>query len=136
MSDAADIRRARHPIVPALAAAVPIRAARLCEDPRGLKGIFDPTELEPLAATIFEVGEALLFRVPGKSAAGFNALSEIIARLAFSPGGVKTFGMHFQYEPGKWLEGKHGVPIAEAAEDEEIEIKKVVGKWLIERKVP
>lgn len=76
--------------------------------------MFDQEQLTKLADRLWEVGEALIHRIPGKTADGFNALAEIIARLAFCPGGVKTFGMHFEYEIGKWREGKHGVPIPDA----------------------
>jgi hypothetical protein len=37
-----------------------------------------------------------LYRVPGESAKAFNALARGIAALSFAPGGVTTFGMHFE----------------------------------------
>ena len=46
-----------------------------------------------------EVGEAVLYRIEGKTAKGFNALARAIAVLSFVPGGIEIFGM-------KW-ESKH-----------------------------
>jgi hypothetical protein len=42
--------------------------------------------------------EFVLFRSPkkGESAQAFNALAEAIAILSFVPGGVRTFGRHFE----------------------------------------
>ncbi len=99
---------AHHPIVSALACAVPLWAHRLCETTP--EHVFDKEALNKLAERLWVAGEAILFKVPGKSADGFNALAETIARLAFCPGGVRCYGMWFKYEIGKWVEGKHGVP--------------------------
>lgn len=129
-----ELRRQNHPLPTALSAAVPLRAMRLCEHPLGLAGVFDKREMEALQDRIGEAGEAILYRVPGKSADGFNALAEAIARLAFSPGGVRCFGLHFEYEIGKWFEGKHGVPERDAPASPESEVKRVVSKFRVVRR--
>lgn len=43
-------------------------------------------------------GDDLLFKSKqkGKTAKGFNVLVDSLARMAFFPGGVKIFGMHFE----------------------------------------
>lgn len=119
---ATELRQAQHPIVGMLAMAVPLWAVDLCKMP--IEAIFEAKLLEALQERIGNAGEAILYRVPGKSADGFNALAETIARLAFCPGGVRTMGMHFEYKActmkgrdviSHWREGKHGVPIAPAA---------------------
>ena len=114
-----------HPIVYGMAAAVPIWAMQLSGEP--LTEILAARHLERVLDVMMEVGEALLFRVPGKSAPGFNALAEGIARLAYCQGGVRCFGMHFEYEPGKWAEGKHGVPIDPVASTGKQEAHSVAG---------
>jgi hypothetical protein len=43
--------------------------------------------------------EAVLYRVKGESARAFNALARLIAAMAFVPGGVRVFGMHFDATP-------------------------------------
>lgn len=96
-----------HPIVTALACAVPLWAHHLAEYPAA--EIFSADAIGSLQERIHNAGEAILFRVPGKTADGFNAIAEAVARLAFCPGGVRCFGMHFEYKPGEFLAGKHGV---------------------------
>lgn len=50
---------------------------------------------------IAEKGDLILFKSKkkGETAAAFNALAKGIAALAFVPGGVRTFGMHFEADP-------------------------------------
>lgn len=91
----------RHPLPMTLQVAVPLWAHKLSQ--RSAEDIFDRDQLEALQTRLWEAGEAVIYRVEGKTADGFNALAEIIARLAFCPGGVRAFGMHWQYEIGKPL---------------------------------
>jgi len=75
----------------ALSAAVPLRIAELRRKP--LAEILDPEALSSIQRTLAEAREEVLFG--GKAgAAGFNALADAVARLAFLPGGVTVFGMH------------------------------------------
>lgn len=92
-----------HPLPMTLSMAVPLWAHKLSQRP--IEDIFNHDELEALAERLLIAGEALIYRVEGKTADGFNALAEIIARLAFCPGGVRCFGMHWQYEAGKPIFG-------------------------------
>jgi hypothetical protein len=48
--------------------------------------------------TVASKGDVIQFRSKkkGETAEAFNRLAEGIALLAFCPGGVKAFGMHFQ----------------------------------------
>ena len=92
-----------HPLPMTLGIAVPLWAHKLHMRP--IEDIFNPAELNALAERLWIAGEAVIYRVEGKTADGFNALAEIIARLAFCPGGVRAFGMHWQYEAGKPLFG-------------------------------
>lgn len=50
------------------------------------------------AQVIAEKGDIILYRSKrrGETAMAFNHLAEGIACLAFSPGGVRTFGLHFE----------------------------------------
>lgn len=45
---------------------------------------------------LVETGEAFLYRIPGKTAAAFNAVAKAIATLAFVPDGITIFGLHFE----------------------------------------
>lgn len=92
-----------HPLPMTLSMAVPLWAHKLSQ--RSIEDIFNRDELEALQTRLWEAGEAVIYRVEGKTADGFNALAEIIARLAFCPGGVRCFGMHWQYEAGKPIFG-------------------------------
>jgi hypothetical protein len=51
-----------------------------------------------LAQFIGEHGDIILFKSnkKGESADAFNKLARAIALLSFSPGGVTTFGLHFE----------------------------------------
>ena len=49
------------------------------------------------AAVIGETGDALMFKVKGKSAEAFNRLAEGIACASFCPGGIKAFGTHWEF---------------------------------------
>lgn len=50
------------------------------------------------AQTVAEKGDIILYKSkkPGQTAKAFNALAEGVAILAFAPGGVKVFGLHFE----------------------------------------
>ena len=75
-----------------LSVAVPMRIAELRRRP--LAEILDPDVLSTIQASLAEAREEVLYG--GKDgAAGFNAVSDGIARLAFLPGGIDVFGMHF-----------------------------------------
>jgi hypothetical protein len=56
----------------------------------------DLSKTHDLSHLIAEHGDAILYRVPGKTAAAFNALAEGVALLSFAPGGVSVFGLHFE----------------------------------------
>jgi hypothetical protein len=80
-----------------LSVAVPMRIAELRRRP--LSEILDPEALRSIQATLNEAREEVLFG--GRAgAAGFNAVSDGIARLAFLPGGVTVLGMHFDAAVG------------------------------------
>ena len=72
-----------------LSVAVPLRLA----------AILDPEALSSIQRTLAEAREEVLFG--GKAgAAGFNAVADAVARLAFLPGGIEVFGMHFAAAAG------------------------------------
>lgn len=50
------------------------------------------------AQIVAEKGDVILYRGKkrGETARAFNALAEGIALASFVPGGIKTFGMHFE----------------------------------------
>ena len=77
----------------ALAAAVPFWVLQIKDMP------FDERQRRSseLANIVAEKGDIILFRSSkhGETAKAFNALAEGVAHLSFSPGGVKTFGQHF-----------------------------------------
>ena len=76
----------------ALSAAVPLRIAELRRRP--LSEILDPEALSTIQRELAEAREEVLFG--GKAgASGFNAVADAVARLAFLPGGIEVFGMHF-----------------------------------------
>ena len=66
---------------------------------------------------IAEHGDALICREKGRSAEAFNALAKGIASLSFCPGGVTTFGMHFDFSGQRELAMR-------------LEVKRM-GKWWI-----
>lgn len=78
----------------ALSAAVPLWIEELKNKPWA--------ELQEQAKAAADVvaskGDLLMFRgkKKGESALAFNALAKGIAILSFAPGGVTTFGMHFE----------------------------------------
>jgi len=80
----------------ALEVSVPLYIHDLRSKPRG--------ELQALATeaakVIAEHGDIIMFRggKKGDTAAAFNTLARGLACLAFSPGGVKFLGLHFQAE--------------------------------------
>ena len=77
-----------------LSAAVPLRIMEFQARPWAeLKAV----ALEA-SQVIAEKGDIILFRggKKGETAAAFNKLAEGIAVLAFAPGGVRAFGMHFE----------------------------------------
>ena len=78
-----------------LSVAVPMRIAELRHKP--LAEILDPEALSYIQARLGEAREEVLYG--GRcGAAGFNALADGLARLAFLPGGIDVFGMHFNAE--------------------------------------
>lgn len=52
-----------------------------------------------LADIIAGQGDAILYRVPGKTARAVGALTEALATLAFAPGGVDFMSLHFEVPP-------------------------------------
>jgi hypothetical protein len=81
----------------ALSAAVPMRIEELRHKP--LSEILDPEALSSIQTRLGEAREDVLFG--GKAGrAGFNAVADAVARLAFLPGGVTVFGMHFAAAAG------------------------------------
>ena len=75
-----------------LSVAVPMRIAELRDKP--IEEILDPEALRSIQTRLAEAREEVLYG--GKYCAdGFNAVSDGIARLAFLPGGIDVFGMHF-----------------------------------------
>jgi len=75
-----------------LSVAVPMRIAELRDKP--IEEILDPEALRSIQQGLAEAREDVLYG--GRcGAAGFNALADAIARLAFMPGGVTILGMHF-----------------------------------------
>lgn len=81
-----------HQLPIALSAAVPIWQMQL----QGLPMDEISERAKACLDVIQEVGEAILYRIPGKTARGFNALAEGIACLSFFPGGVTCFGQKFE----------------------------------------
>lgn len=53
-------------------------------------------EARAFTTTLGSQGEAILYRVKGKTAEMMDRLIECIAILAFCPGGITTFGLHFE----------------------------------------
>ena len=75
-----------------LSVAVPLRIEELRHKP--LAEILDPDVLSSIQTRLGEAREEVLYG--GKAgAAGFNAVADAVARLAFLPGGIEVFGMHF-----------------------------------------
>lgn len=48
------------------------------------------------ARMLGEHGDALLYKIPGQTAQMMNMLLDAIAVLAFLPGGVTVFGVHYE----------------------------------------
>jgi hypothetical protein len=61
---------------------------------------------------IAEKGDLILFRSKkkGETAEAFNALAKAIAAMSFVPGGVTTFGQHFETDPSR-LSSTKGAPV-------------------------
>ena len=79
-----------------LSVAVPMRIAELRDKP--LSEILDPEALRSIQQGLAEAREEVLYG--GRcGAAGFNALADAVARLAFLPGGIDVLGMHFAAGP-------------------------------------
>lgn len=53
-----------------------------------------------------EHGDALMYKQKGTTAKAFNYLAKGVAALAFVPGGVNTFGMHFEAVHPESIKGK------------------------------
>lgn len=68
-----------------------------------------------------EHGDNILFRSEekGGSALAFNALAKSIACLSFAPGGVDTFGMHF--EAKAWIDTVAKRQVSQMLEEEDPE---------------
>lgn len=78
----------------ALQAAVPLWAELLKRQPWAqVQG-----RAKECGQMIAEHGDHILYRSKkkGETASAFNALAEGIAALSFCPGGVTTFGLHFE----------------------------------------
>jgi len=78
----------------ALQVSVPLYMARLAQEPWSRILV----RARECAQVVAEKGDIILFRSkkPGQTAVVFNHLAEGIACLAFAPGGVKIFELHFQ----------------------------------------
>lgn len=46
-----------------------------------------------------EHGDALLYKIPGQTSQMMNMLLDAIAILAFVPGGITFFGIHYEENP-------------------------------------
>lgn len=94
-----------------LAAAVPLWAHKMNDGPAEL--IFDSQRLNTIVESVTFRGDILQFggAKKGEVAAAFNLLAEGVARAAYAPGGVRVFGLWFEYRIGDWKNGKHGVPV-------------------------
>ena len=79
-----------------LAVAVPVQIAHYCEHPDELA--LAQAHASYWAQDIAEHGDALLFR-SRHSEATFIILVRALAMLAFAPGGVTVFGLHFEAKP-------------------------------------
>ena len=89
----------KHPIYSMLQVAVPLHAMKFKGE--SLTSILDHKRLEELGEIIHYAGEFILHRDDSgqhRTAKGFNALAESLARLAHCPGGVCAFGMKWEYE--------------------------------------
>jgi hypothetical protein len=86
-----------------------LKSALSCAVPLWIEGLrgtsFDERQAFAVNAAniIAEKGDLILFKSKkkGESAAAFNALAKAIAVLAYQPGGVTSFGMHFEANPKK-----------------------------------
>lgn len=77
----------------ALSAAVPLWIARLRQESLATLQY----QTSDLAQLVAEKGDRLMFRSKkGETADVFNALAKGIAICAFAPGGITTFGLHFE----------------------------------------
>lgn len=84
---------AREHLAIALSCAVPLWIERLARLPYA--NILERARV--CAQAVAEKGDVIQFRSKrkGESAEAFNRLAEGLAALAFSPGGVQAFGLHF-----------------------------------------
>lgn len=85
-----------------LSAAVPLRIAVYVN--QGGPRVEDVERARRFAHVLGEKGDILQYRgkKPGQSAEVFNGLADALAIMAFCPGGVKVFGLHFQADlPGE-----------------------------------
>lgn len=83
-----------------LQAAVPLRAMELDGLRRVNKSLFENTISKwskDAGDYLSQHGDALMFRVKGKSAEAFNHLAKGIACMGFCPGGVTAFGTHWEF---------------------------------------
>lgn len=85
----------RHPLVPALTAAVQLEIAALWTVDDELRATQIAHHTGRASATLLgEKGDVLLYGGKGCGEA-FTALARGLACLAFAPGGVNAFGVHF-----------------------------------------
>lgn len=82
-----------------LACAVPLWIERLKREP--WSHVQERTRV--CGDAIAETGDVILFKSKrkGKTAEAFNRLAEGVACLAFAPGGVRVFGLHFEAKHGE-----------------------------------
>jgi hypothetical protein len=92
-----------------LSAAVPLWVEEFVQKGMSLDEVF--VVAKGSAQVIAEKGDLILFRSKkhGETASAFNALAKGIAALSFVPGGVTTFGQHFETDPSR-LSATNGAP--------------------------
>jgi hypothetical protein len=80
-----------------LATTLEIAVPLWIEELRGLPFEELQRRAKACAEVVAHKGDVILFKgKKGESAEAFNRLTEGLACLAFAPGGVKAFGMHWQ----------------------------------------
>lgn len=85
-----------HPLIPFLQMAVPLWMVDLAL--QGRPNDEDFAKARGIAKHLGEYGDAILYRVPGKTADAVNRLCEGLAILAAAPGGVKFGPLRFDYQ--------------------------------------
>lgn len=82
------------PLADALGAAVPLRIHMLVE--RGGPAAWEWSEAKEFGDVLGEKGDVLQYGKNGEAAQLFNQMAKAIAVLAFVPGGVSVFGVHYE----------------------------------------